>query len=330
MRSSITFVILFLSFSAFAQECPCTIPVKYEPNEFRIGKTDAITSNPYENFKIIDPQYFDYKGRAHETCVRLTFSQGTILVKKGQKKPKAYIDGVVMDDIRLKGTLCMYGIKYIVIGRYQGEGNWVGAVFSHTGKPPLYEINWSIDNDNRIDVNIQDDGEGGLTNLKLIKFKAKNYSNGNEKKESREFHGTESENISRVTTNASTDLLSNNNNLNTNDGSFISNGFYRIPETGGKISSGYVVEDYLLGNRLAISKPVPKKNCNESGIVIVEVVVDRNGKTIEARTGIKGTTNMASCLLDEARIAAMNTRWDTRSSAPEKQIGKIIYNFKVN
>ncbi len=87
---------------------------------------------------------------------------------------------------------------------------------------------------------------------------------------------------------------------------------------------------YSLGNRKAISKPVPKYTCNEQGKVVVEVSVDRNGRTINAIAGIKGTTNTASCLLDQARIAAMNTRWDASDSAPEKQVGKIIYNFNLN
>ncbi len=87
---------------------------------------------------------------------------------------------------------------------------------------------------------------------------------------------------------------------------------------------------YSLGNRKAISKPAPKYTCNETGKVVVEVSVDRNGKTIDAIAGIKGSTNTAKCLLDQARIAAMNTRWDASSDAPEKQVGKIIYNFNLN
>lgn len=87
---------------------------------------------------------------------------------------------------------------------------------------------------------------------------------------------------------------------------------------------------YSLGNRKAISKPSPKYTCNETGKVVVEVSVDRNGKTIDAIAGIKGTTNTARCLLDQARIAAMNTRWDASSNAPEKQVGKIVYNFNLN
>lgn len=87
---------------------------------------------------------------------------------------------------------------------------------------------------------------------------------------------------------------------------------------------------YSLGNRKAISKPAPKYTCNEAGKVVVEVSVDRNGRTIDAIAGIKGTTNTAKCLLDQARIAAMNTRWDASSNAPEKQVGKIVYNFNLN
>ena len=87
---------------------------------------------------------------------------------------------------------------------------------------------------------------------------------------------------------------------------------------------------YSLGNRKAISKPAPKYTCNEEGKVVVEVSVDRNGKTTNAIAGIKGTTNTAKCLLDQARIAAMNTRWDASSDAPEKQVGKIVYNFNLN
>lgn len=87
---------------------------------------------------------------------------------------------------------------------------------------------------------------------------------------------------------------------------------------------------YSLGNRKALSKPAPKYTCNEEGKVVVEVSVDRNGKTISAVAGIKGSTNTAKCLLEQAQIAAMNTKWDASSDAPEKQVGKIIYNFNLN
>jgi hypothetical protein len=135
------------------------------------------------------------------------------------------------------------------------------------------------------------------------------------------------------------------------NGSLSSNGYYGAGGSGGGTGggngtgngigtgSGYGAGSgggsgggtgYSLGNRKAISKPAPKYTCNETGKVVVEVSVDRNGKTIDAIAGIKGTTNTARCLLDQARIAAMNTRWDASSDAPEKQVGKIVYNFNLN
>jgi hypothetical protein len=87
---------------------------------------------------------------------------------------------------------------------------------------------------------------------------------------------------------------------------------------------------YSLGNRKALNKPSPNYNCQEQGKVAVQVSVDRNGNTISATPGVQGTTNTAKCLLDQAKIAAMNTKWQPDSNAPEKQVGKIIYSFTLN
>nr|WP_297307012.1 energy transducer TonB [uncultured Flavobacterium sp.] len=86
---------------------------------------------------------------------------------------------------------------------------------------------------------------------------------------------------------------------------------------------------YSLGNRRAISKPLPAYKCNETGKVVVEVIVDKTGKTTNATAGVRGTTNNAKCLLDQAKIAAMNTKWEPSISAPDKQIGTIIYHFSI-
>lgn len=87
---------------------------------------------------------------------------------------------------------------------------------------------------------------------------------------------------------------------------------------------------YSLNGRKALSKPAPKYTCNEEGKVVVEVTVDQNGKTISATPGVKGTTNTASCLLEQAKIAALNTKWSADSNAAAKQVGKIIYNFSLD
>ena len=97
------------------------------------------------------------------------------------------------------------------------------------------------------------------------------------------------------------------------------------PGSGGGSGGGY-----SLGNRKALNKPAPNYTCQEQGKVAVQVSVDRNGNTISATAGVQGTTNTARCLLDQAKIAAMNTKWQPDSNAPEKQVGKIIYTFSLN
>ncbi len=87
---------------------------------------------------------------------------------------------------------------------------------------------------------------------------------------------------------------------------------------------------YSLGNRKALNKPQPNYTCQEQGRVAVEVTVDRNGNTVSVRPGVQGTTNSAKCLIDQAKIAAMSTKWQADSNAPETQVGKIIYTFTLN
>ncbi len=88
--------------------------------------------------------------------------------------------------------------------------------------------------------------------------------------------------------------------------------------------------NYRLTNRKALAKPKPTYDCNEEGKVVVQISVDKTGKVISARPGVKGTTNSASCLLRRAKEAALKTRFNSDSKAPTKQVGSIIYNFTLS
>jgi len=99
---------------------------------------------------------------------------------------------------------------------------------------------------------------------------------------------------------------------------------------GDGIGKGSGNGNYQLGNRKAINTPKPKYTCIEEGIVVVQISVDKSGTVINANPGVRGTTNSAKCLLDQAKIAAMNTKWQADATAAETQIGKIIYNFKLS
>ncbi|MDC0189290.1 hypothetical protein OAJ42_00205 [Flavobacteriales bacterium] len=89
---------------------------------------------------------------------------------------------------------------------------------------------------------------------------------------------------------------------------------------------GYSLSD----NRFAVNKCKPKYLCKETGRVVVRVWVNREGVTIKAIAGIRGTTESASCLIEEAQVAALKTTWTPYLNAPETQIGQITYNFYNN
>ena len=100
-------------------------------------------------------------------------------------------------------------------------------------------------------------------------------------------------------------------------------GYYGI---GGDGSGG----NYRLGNRKALNKPKPTYDCNEEGRVVVSISVDQTGRVFAAQAGVKGTTNSAQCLLNRAKEAALKTKFNPDSKAPEKQLGLIIYNFSLS
>ena len=79
----------------------------------------------------------------------------------------------------------------------------------------------------------------------------------------------------------------------------------------------YLIKDLLF------QKIKPNYTCNKSGTVVVRVWVNRKGETIKAESGVRGTTESASCLLNEAKTTALKTTWTPYFDAPEVQIRKF-------
>ncbi|WP_372755390.1 energy transducer TonB [Mariniflexile sp.] len=86
---------------------------------------------------------------------------------------------------------------------------------------------------------------------------------------------------------------------------------------------------YGLNGRGTATHNTFKQDCNESGMVIVEIVVNKSGNVIEARPGVKGTTNTAACLLEPAKKIALSHKWRPDPNAPTRQIGFVKVNFKL-
>ncbi|WP_055435278.1 hypothetical protein [Lacinutrix algicola] len=72
-----------------------------------------------------------------------------------------------------------------------------------------------------------------------------------------------------------------------------------------------------------------KQDCNETGLVVVLVEVDRSGRVVKATPGVRGTENTAACLLEPARKIAMSGKWPADSKAPTRQIGFVSIDFKL-
>lgn len=66
---------------------------------------------------------------------------------------------------------------------------------------------------------------------------------------------------------------------------------------------------------------------NEYGLIVVDIVVNRSGKVIEATPGARGSDNATSCLKAQAKKIALSYKWRADSKAPARQYGKVSVNF---
>ncbi|WP_053991681.1 hypothetical protein [Mangrovimonas sp. TPBH4] len=86
---------------------------------------------------------------------------------------------------------------------------------------------------------------------------------------------------------------------------------------------------YGLGGRGRPSKEIFKQDCNEYGLVVVRIEVDRSGNVVAAEPGIRGTTNTHPCLLEPAKKIALSHKWPADPKAPARQVGFVSINFDV-
>lgn len=107
------------------------------------------------------------------------------------------------------------------------------------------------------------------------------------------------------------------------------NGDPYAPSYFGDPGSGTGGIGYGLNGRGKATYKTLKQDCNESGVVIVKIIVNRNGNVVQATPGVKGTTNTSSCLLEPAKKIALSHKWRPDANAPAKQIGFVKVNFNL-
>ncbi len=96
--------------------------------------------------------------------------------------------------------------------------------------------------------------------------------------------------------------------------------------TGPNAGSGI---SFNLSGRNLQSYPKPEYKQQVEGVVVVEVTVDKDGKVTQAVAGVKGSTTLNEDLLEAARKAASQARFDRKPDAPAFQKGTITYRFRL-
>lgn len=86
---------------------------------------------------------------------------------------------------------------------------------------------------------------------------------------------------------------------------------------------------YSLAGRSLIGKlPLPAKDYNSEGIVVINISVDKEGKVVNASVG-RGTNTGDDHLLQSAKAAALKAQFSP-TDKPTLQMGTITYIFKLN
>ncbi len=83
-----------------------------------------------------------------------------------------------------------------------------------------------------------------------------------------------------------------------------------------------------LKGRKSASLP-PPKFCQEKGNVIIDITVDRGGNVIDAKYHREGSTITDNCSIQNAKTAALKSKFNADSQADELQYGSINYVFTV-
>ncbi len=99
-----------------------------------------------------------------------------------------------------------------------------------------------------------------------------------------------------------------------------------LPNSNAEQYKGPSVISYSLDGRKALSLPVPAYKCHGGGDVSVQITVNRKGYVVSAAV-IESVSSSDECIVRSAIAAAKRSRFRASSSAPEKQIGEIVYRF---
>lgn len=85
--------------------------------------------------------------------------------------------------------------------------------------------------------------------------------------------------------------------------------------------------NYNLAGRRLLKSPEQMTDTQEEGIVVVEIIVNSEGKVIKATPGKRGSTTNSAHLLAKARQAAFSAKFDPSTSGVKEQRGTYTFVF---
>ncbi|MBW6482966.1 MAG: hypothetical protein K0B10_07880 [Vicingaceae bacterium] len=129
--------------------------------------------------------------------------------------------------------------------------------------------------------------------------------------------------------------LNNTNNNSSSDGNSNTSGDQGDPNgdpnssnyTGGGTGNGV---DFTLAGRSMVKVKKPNNPTQEDGKVVVEIVVDKNGKVIRATPGARGSSTTNPTLYKISKEAALEARFNVKADAPAEQKGTMTFVYILN
>lgn len=198
-----------------------------------------------------------------------------------------------------------------------------------TKSAPAKEEVLTADNAEEIAIKKQKEAEAKAKAIAEAKAKAEAERIAREKREQEEKKRKLDALIGGVSKSEGTETGSEGNDNRAGDKGQLDGNPY-APSYFGEQGTGSGGVGYGLNGRGRASFKRLKQDCNESGLVIVRIVVNKSGNVIEATPGVKGTTNTAQCLLEPAKKIALSHKWPSDSKALSRQIGFVSVNFKLS
>lgn len=97
-----------------------------------------------------------------------------------------------------------------------------------------------------------------------------------------------------------------------------------------KNTSGFENDgSFILANRSLVNKPETILNAAEEGKVVVEIIVNENGKVISAVPGQRGSTTTSAVLYNKAVKSAFTAQFDPAKDDIKEQRGTYTFVFNL-